>query len=135
MNINWNRGDKIPLTVHFSTQEFECKCGNCSIQSSNKDFIETLDKLRVDYGHPIVVTSGNRCAAYQKKLGESGAQTAKGISQHELGNAADLAVPQDAKLRKLLLELCEKYFDAVGIAKSFIHVDGRRDKKRKWYYT
>lgn len=116
---------------YFSTKEMECHCTKeeCKEQKICKDLIDKLDSLRKEYKNPIKVTSGYRCEAHQKELAEGGKETAKN-SQHVLGNAADIS----SKNIEKLYELCDKAFLCVGKAKSFVHLDLRNDRKRRWLY-
>jgi hypothetical protein len=58
------------------------------------------------------------------------------VSQHELGNAADISprIGTISKLRKVV----DLVFDSIGLAKTFLHVDTRPKKqdgsKRIWNY-
>jgi uncharacterized protein YcbK (DUF882 family) len=117
----------------FNLREFECKCGLCARQTISTELVKKLHKIRTELGLPITVTSGYRCAAYQARLRGSlpVGHTAKGRSSHEAGNAADLACRDMDKL----LKLCESEFKAIGVASTFVHVDTRSDKLRRWKYA
>lgn len=129
--LSWNKADRIQYSKHFSLQEFNCKCTNvsCVSQLLSTELLAKLERVRILYGLPIKVTSGYRCQAHQKYLAASGLETATN-SQHCLGNAADITGPDLVKLDLL----CSQEFKAVGRAKSFIHVDLREDKTRRWGY-
>lgn len=60
-----------------------------------------LDPLRESYGKPIIVTSGYRCSKLNKLVGGSA------ISQHALGQAADIRSVQDT------IEENKKLFDLI----------------------
>lgn len=126
--LTWNRGVIKPLSQNFSTKEFTCPCGICRDQRVSKALIDKLQRIR-DVVGPITVTSGFRCALYQEALKKRGYKTAK-KSMHLEGQAADIVAADMDKL----LEECEKEFQAIGIAKNFLHVDLRTDKKRRWAY-
>lgn len=126
--FTWKRGEQHQLSKNFSTLEFECPC-DCIDQRISLQLIDNLQKVRDAVQDSIVVTSGYRCSSYQEALTKRGYQTAKN-SQHLLGNAADIWA---RNLTKLELEV-HKHFMATGIARSFIHVDERRDKIRLWQY-
>lgn len=134
--FTWDKGVNVQLSNHFTSKEFECPCG-CIRQQISKKLIKNLEKLRVSFGSPIIVTSGYRCASYQARLRSSGLQTAVNRSQHELGRAADLAATQDDLMPYLLIH-CAWHFKAVGdgtrIAEPFVHVDERRSRPRLWVY-
>jgi uncharacterized protein YcbK (DUF882 family) len=130
---------------HFSSSEFECQCNykSCVEQKISKVLIDKLNLVRIETGSPLYVTSGFRCSKHQSDLrkelnsGKSNLTVvASKVSQHELGNAADISprVITMAKLRKII----EKSFDSIGLAKTFFHIDIRPLKndgsKRIWKY-
>ncbi|MEE5994807.1 MAG: D-Ala-D-Ala carboxypeptidase family metallohydrolase, partial [Oscillospiraceae bacterium] len=77
--------DMTQLSPHFNVQEFRCKGGKPHDILIADDLINKLEILykRLDCSK-IIVTSGHRCAEYDRKIGNSG----KG--QHIIGNAADI---------------------------------------------
>lgn len=130
------------LSSNFHTSEFSCHCTypECQAQRVSKDLIHRLDNVRRDLNLPIIVTSGFRCAAKQKDLQADGAETAKGVSQHELGEAADIRITMVGVDTILGLHAtCLKYFNALGLANTFVHVDTRPahadGTKRFWSYS
>jgi uncharacterized protein YcbK (DUF882 family) len=130
----WNKGDTESLSPHFKTSEFSCQCSHkeCIEQKASIDLINKLENLRGNAGFPLQVTSGFRCAAHQKELGESGLETAKGLSQHELGNAADIRC--NSLTSAELTVKAEPLFACIGVARRFVHVDLRPGPKR-WSYS
>lgn len=130
MNTNWKRGERLRLSPHFTSDEFECHCGKCEFQQISGILIERLETLRERFGCPIRVTSGYRCAEHQANLRRQGVETAAGKSQHELGNAADISALDIPRLSSL----AQIDFKSVGTAASFVHVDTRDDKPRRWAY-
>lgn len=77
---------------HFKESEFYCpSCKNTGAEGMNPNLIKLLDAMREHFGQPITITSGYRCAAYNKKVG--------GISgsQHTLGNAADFYIAKQSE--------------------------------------
>ena len=131
----WTKGEKSQINKYFNTSELSCKCSHpeCKDQKISKNLIERLTKVRVELNKPLIVTSAFRCSQYQKDLAESGANTVVAKqSQHELGNAVDV-VPNGATVTQLQ-PIAEKQFKAIGIAKTFLHLDTRDDKVRRWSY-
>lgn len=133
----WKKGENLVLSKYFSTKEFTCHCNfpDCKDQRISKTLITKLDNVRIAVKQPLIVTSAFRCQKQQAFLRASGVTTivAK-MSQHELGNAADI-VPKDGKnVRGAFLEVCDKEFDAVGLSDKFLHVDLRTGKERRWEY-
>jgi zinc D-Ala-D-Ala carboxypeptidase len=129
--ITWTRGKNLPISQHFNSKEFTCSCGVCSMQKVERELIKRLEEVRAIYGKPIKVTSGFRCERYQEALRAQGLQTAVGKSTHSEGRAADITGDD-----LVALELaCTKMFKAIGVAKTFLHVDLRDDKVRRWTYA
>lgn len=128
----WKKGQDAKISPHFKESEFSCKCSfeSCIDQKIAVEIIDKLEKVRTELDMPIQVTSGYRCAAHQKALKDQGLETATGVSSHQMGWAADIKCKDINKLS----ELCDKYFQSVGTAKSFVHVD-IREGKRRWNYN
>lgn len=119
---------------NFRIQEFECKCGQCSMPSEVQANIEALvnnvlDPLREVYGKPIYVNSGCRCEKHNKAVG--------GVpnSQHMKGEAADVRPVQGVqgvqefknelmKLARIIKE--QGRFDQLIIYPTFLHVSYKR---------
>lgn len=123
----WNKKDlstSRSLSTHFAKYEFECQCKykDCIEQKIDDELISKLELIRVEFGTPLSISSGFRCAKHQHDLSKT-METAKGISQHELGKAADI-ITNPAKTI-LLLPILRKHFSAIGVANNFIHVDLR----------
>lgn len=129
--IFWKRGEVNHLNSYFTTREFTCLCGVCVDQHISKELIEKLLAVRLALGEPIGVHAGFRCHAHQEALKALGYETALGVSQHELGNAADITATNMGSL----LSACKQEFQAIGVANTFIHVDTRSDKPRAWSYV
>lgn len=130
----WTKGQNLNLTADFTTIEFACPCKHLSCQEQRiaVELVDKLQTIRSAVGSSIRVSSGFRCRAHQADLSKKGYETAKGISQHELGRAADIsssALPT-LELRKTV----KQFFKAIGTANNFLHVDLRADKERAWGY-
>ena len=73
---------------HFKPQEFRCGCEGkyCTGYPTymRKEMLVLLEKIRIQYGNPIIVTCGLRCSKYNKKLNGSVQQ-----SKHLKGKAVD----------------------------------------------
>lgn len=128
-HYRWKKGEVLRLSKNFTSTEFECSSSSEGAeQCISIELIKSLQAIRDALGKPLIITSGYRTAEYQQMLRDAGYKTAVNKSQHELGNAADISITGG------LLEKCEEHFDAIGIANSFIHVDTRRGRKRRWTY-
>lgn len=130
----WEKGESFKLSPHFSTKEMTCKCKfpECKTQRISQDLIQRIEKIREEVDQPLIVTSAYRCTPYQEFLRKHGVNTVVASkSQHELGNAVDV-VPRDGDMRGFE-PVCSKYFDSIGLAKDFLHLDTRTGKRR-WNY-
>lgn len=133
----WNKGDVyfFDKNQFFKTSEFACQCTNkdCKEQRINKDIISKLNSIRKEINEPILVTSGFRCEKHQIALRNQGVNTVVAKqSTHELGDAVDVK-PTRMRVSDFL-NFCIKQFEAIGIAKSFLHLDLRTGKTRRWDY-
>jgi uncharacterized protein YcbK (DUF882 family) len=131
----WTKGEVYPINKYFNTKEFTCHCSHpeCIEQKIDKELVSKLTDLRVLVNEPMVITSGFRCAAYQKDVEASGQSTVVAQhSQHELGKAVDCKTTRMPI--KNFVQLAERTFKAIGIASTWCHLDLRDDKERRWYY-
>lgn len=129
----FKKGSQTRISNHFRAFEFDCKCTDCGQTLIDDDLLRMLDRMRDALLSPIEITSGYRCQAYQNKLRSEGYDTAAGISQHELGKAADI---ETGKHTGDQLEACARGvgFKAIGVGKGWVHVDTRDSRDRRWTY-
>lgn len=117
---------------YFKSREFDCRCDKCDYTLIDSLLIRHLDKIRIACGSPIIITSGYRCADYQKELKSKGFETAHGTSTHEKGMAADFKT-KTHKGYELEIYARECGIESVGVAEDWVHVDSRTGF-RKWEY-
>lgn len=132
----WLKSDKpSDLSANFSTAEFQCPCkhDSCKEQRIAVALVDKLQAVRLAANSIVRIHSGFRCRAHQADLAKRGFETAKGISQHELGRAADISCSALTPLQ--LRPLVKPHFRAIGTALNFLHVDLRDDKERAWGYS
>lgn len=131
--FKFRKQDSHKLSDHFNSREFACPCRECDDEDQLVDLelVKRLETLRVALGRPISINSAYRCPAKQAALKAAGYETAVGVSQHELGRAADLRATDIPDLAAK----AANQFKAIGEAKSFVHVDLRDDKVRRWGYS
>ena len=135
MLIRFKKGDKLQITNHFSSSEFECPCDKCTDQFIDSELVNKLEDLRNQYGSLIRITSGYRCPAHNQEVG--------GVanSAHCTSLAADIQpiVMTVDELDKIY-DIGYKLFDNIGDGRrlKFIHLDVRPaktdGKKRTWTY-
>ncbi len=113
------------LSKNFSRDEFKCRCGRCEQVGPDPQLVEELQALRDHFGRAIVINSGHRCPAYNRRVG--GARQ----SQHLKGTAADFNIAgytPDEVQEHLLARFLGRY--GVGRYNSFTHLDVRRGPAR-----
>ncbi|SHI79227.1 N-acetylmuramoyl-L-alanine amidase [Anaerovibrio lipolyticus DSM 3074] len=117
---------------YFSKAETECHCG-CGGNVINPLLLQTLDQLRDMIGGPLELSCAYRCPAHNREVG--------GVdnSQHVLGNAADVLVPDYGHCNtaeQLAWYATEIGFDGIGIypESGFVHVDVRDGGKSPGVY-
>jgi uncharacterized protein YcbK (DUF882 family) len=109
MKLDWA---KYP---NFTKEEFDCKVtGENNMQH---EFMEVLQKIRIDFGKSITITSGFRSIKHPieaKKLHSNG--------EHTTGNCADILCITGSDRFKLI-ELALKHgITRIGVAKNFLHL-------------
>ena len=57
-------------TAHFSTQELVCHCGCGGLPPEG--FQSRLEELRIQFGHPMVLSSAYRCPEHNAKVSSTG---------------------------------------------------------------
>jgi uncharacterized protein YcbK (DUF882 family) len=78
------------LSPHFKLCEFQCRC--CGAVRLSPELLGLLEDLRAEWGAPLIITSGFRCAARNRAVG--GANR----SMHLDGRAADVFARPSAQL-------------------------------------
>lgn len=75
----------VDLSKNFSRYEFACKCG-CGFDRVHPEIVQMVQEVRDEIGEPVVIASGCRCEAHNKRVG--------GVkdSAHTTGEAADIYV-------------------------------------------
>jgi uncharacterized protein YcbK (DUF882 family) len=108
----------------FLPSETRCKCG-CGLDIK-PEFRTYLNAVREEYGAPLHLTSGARCATYNDKVG--------GVpnSYHIKGVAADIRWPKDQREARRLLLILAQSAGGLGIYETFVHVDARLTRDTLW---
>lgn len=116
------------VSKSFKRKEFACKDG-CGLGLGdgdiNPELIEVIQDVRDHFGEPVVISSGLRCEAHNKRVG--GAPK----SQHLLGTAADLRIAK-VKPGDVYDYLDKKYPNKYGVGRynTFTHIDVRSNRAR-----
>lgn len=110
------------LSINFTVREFACNDGSDTILIDTS-LVTLLQQIRDKFGVPVIINSGYRTAAYNKKV--HGATN----SYHTKGQAADIVVSGVTAKR------VAQYAEAIGAkgvgwyeAKKFTHIDTRTGK-------
>jgi len=114
------------LSEHFTRGEFACRCQeDCGKDTVDIELLQALERLRGLFNKPIKITSANRCAEHNKRVG------GRPSSQHLLGKAADIQVSGIAP-RRVQEVLKDIYPDRFGIGsyETFTHIDVRGGRAR-----
>lgn len=108
----------------------DCDCGEESAQNVNPRLLELLDQLRENVGGPLSLSCAYRCPSHNEAVG--------GVpgSQHALGNAADVLVPDWLDIDEFLWYTQQLPFDGRGVYRDsgFIHLDVRDGGVEGGYY-
>lgn len=112
------------VSEHFRRIEFACHCG-CGFAAVDVELLELLEDVRNHFNAPVHVNSGCRCLAHNREVGS------KDSSKHVRGIAADIRVEgySSAEVYKYLYRKYQNQH-GLGIYKTFVHVDVRRERKR-----
>ena len=115
------KDQKRDLTSKLSHKEFRCKCSNedGTFTMIDNNLLVAFQKLRGDWGSPIVITCGYRCQKHNDDVGGSNG------SRHKLGSALDM-VPKHGDLEQFH-GYVKKYFKWTKLYKdeNFVHGDVR----------
>lgn len=111
------------LSEHFDSSEFTCKCGCGEFWIVDK-LIRLLEAMRAKCGCPLIINSGYRCPEHNAAVG--------GVpnSQHVLGTAADVQLPDGMTVDELANIAEECGADGIGKYDWGVHVDVRGYKAR-----
>ena len=113
------------LSPHFRRAEFACGC-KCGFDTIDTRTLEILEAVRGHFGRPVMVTSGARCAQYNRDVG--GAPS----SQHLRGRAADIQV-RDVEPAEVHAWVAKQFPAAsLGLYQTFVHIDTRSDGPARW---
>ena len=121
---------------YFTAAEMLCKCGRPDCEAPGfvtAALLDPLNALRERVGHPLIVTSGLRCAFWNQH--EGGADD----SEHLTGEGVDLATTTGAERWDLLRATfagAAPLFTRIGIGRAFVHfgVSVTLARGRVWHY-
>ena len=113
----------------FRLEEFNCTHTNKN--EMDHEFLVKLDELRERVGFPFIITSGYRDATHPAEARKA----EPGTGYHCQGLAADIAVSNGFERMNIVHEALKLGFGGIGVAKGFIHIDGRKTTPVMWTYS
>ena len=121
---------------YFTAAEMRCRCGRADCDAPRlvtAALLDPLNDLRERVGHPLIVTSGLRCAFWNQH--EGGADD----SEHLTGEGVDIATVMGSERWRLLSANFAggvPLFTRIGIGRAFIHfgVSVTLARERVWHY-
>lgn len=119
------------MSKYFGDSELQCHCG-CGGEVINPVLEEYLDKLWEYVGQPLTLSCAYRCPAHNAEIPGSVPN-----SQHVLGNAADVIVPDGMTVDELGDAAVAVGFDGIGryYDADFVHCDVRSNGEEPGVYT
>jgi uncharacterized protein YcbK (DUF882 family) len=112
---------------YFRLEEFNCTHTNKN--EMNPEFLEQLDFLREACGFPFRITSGYRDETHPNEVKKEKPGT------HNQGIAADIAVSNGFERMNIVHNALKMGFGGIGVAKTFVHVDSRKETPVMWTYS
>ena len=114
-------------TPHFTDKELMCGCGcmDCYMQL---EFMETLEKIRVEMNRPLFLSSAKRCSSHNQVVSSTG-PNGPHCDHGDGGQACDILISGADALK--LIQIAGKYMTGIGIKQDsgtphrsrFIHLD------------
>ena len=120
-------------TEHFnptSDPKLLCTCGHkdCDKRSVNLFVLSMLERVRVLSNRPLTITSGGRCPNHPSETHRTTP------ADHQKCNAGDVSVSGGVERSEMIRLGVECGFNAIGVAKTFVHL-GYRDGERPVMWT
>lgn len=117
-------------STFFPEDEFQRCNPPCSLQDMKQDFMNVLDRIRMDAGLPLTTTSAFRTVEHEHMKGRAG------TSSHVLGIAVDISVTDSLTRFKLVQAALKNGVTRIGVGDGFIHLDIDQNKPQNvmWVY-
>lgn len=120
---------KMPIRTQHFNPEFDtkllCTCGHkeCDKRSVKQFVLNMLELVRVDYGLPMIVTSGGRCPLHKNER----ARTIP--ADHQKCQGIDIRITGLSMAMKIMAYAVKHGFNAFGISlkDKFIHLGYRAE--------
>ena len=121
-------------TKHFNPKvdtKLLCTCGhaNCDKRSVKQIVLDKVELLRVMVDRPLTVTSGGRCKNHPNEIMRTTP------ADHQKGIGIDIAVSGGIQRGELVEVGLQLGFNAIGVAKTFVHLGLREGEELMvWVY-
>lgn len=108
------------MAKYFTEKEFSCPC--CGLSKLDPKLIELLDEAREEFGRPIIINSGTRCAKHNKEVGGKPA-SAHLVRSDGFSKAADIRCFADTTRFQLVSIFLALGIRRMEISNKHIHID------------
>jgi hypothetical protein len=106
-----------------------CRHSGCDKRSVNQETLDRLQRVRDDAGRSLTVNSGGRCTVHPNEA----ARTTP--ADHQKCIAADISVKGGHERAEIVALGLKHGFNAIGVAKTFVHLGYREGEKLvMWVY-
>ncbi len=114
----------LPKTNNFNIEtdpKLACTCGksDCTKKVVKQSTLTRLQKVRDDALRPLTVTSGGRCSKHPNEIKRTKP------ADHQKGIAVDISVAGGLERAQIVRLGMKHGFNAVGVAKTFVHLGYR----------
>jgi zinc D-Ala-D-Ala carboxypeptidase len=116
------------ITSNFTNTELSCHCG-CGVNLMSVPFVGLLQKIRDNYGKPMIVTSAYRCKAYNDSIPGAAPE-----SWHCKGLAVDIACQSPLDRYRLIKLAIDFGITGIGVSSKFLHFDIGHADRMIWTY-
>ena len=98
-----------------------CTCGDseCDKRSVKQNVLHRLQRVRDQVGRPLYITSGGRCSNHPNEKHRAIP------ADHQKGQAVDVRVNNGLERAELVSIGLQCGFNAIGVAKTFVHLGVR----------
>ena len=98
-----------------------CTCGHvdCDKRSVSQFVLDKVQELRSEINRPLTVTSGGRCPNHSNEIHRTTP------ADHQKGLAVDIAVSGGFERAEIVQFALVLGFNAIGVAKTFVHLGYR----------
>jgi len=102
-----------------------CTCNHvdCDKRSVNQETLDRVQLVRNEAGRGLRVNSGGRCPNHPDELHRTTP------ADHQKGNGIDISINNGVELCEIITLGIKHGFNAIGVAKTFVHLGYRHGSK------